>query len=119
MGAKVVHFEILGSDADGLHKFYGDLFDWEIQNIPEMGYGLVQPQGDGSIGGGIGKAQDGSPGHVTFYIEVDDVQAYLDKAESMGGKTVMPVTEIPNMVTFALFADPQGGVIGLVKSQES
>jgi predicted enzyme related to lactoylglutathione lyase len=28
----------------------------------------------------------------------------------------VPVTEIPNMVTFAQFADPQGNVVGLVKS---
>ena len=31
----------------------------------------------------------------------------------------MPVTEIPNMVTFALFADPEGHVVGVVKGQGS
>jgi hypothetical protein len=55
-------------------------------------------------------------GHVTFYVGVDDPQSYLDKAESLGGKTVMPVTEIPNMVTFALFADPEGHMVGVVKN---
>ena len=117
MGAKVVHFEILSSNYEELHNFYGELFDWEIQSMPEMGYGLVQPQGEGSIGGGVGQTQEGQPNQVTFYIEVDDPQAYLDKIESKGGKTIVPVTEIPNMVTFAQFADPQGNVVGLVKSQ--
>ena len=116
MGAKVVHFEIIGSDVASLHKFYGDIFDWDIQVMPEMGYGLVQPQGEGSIGGGIGQSQQGQPNHVTFYIEVDDPQAYLNRIEKKGGKTIVPVTEIPNMVTFALFADPQGNVVGLVKN---
>jgi predicted enzyme related to lactoylglutathione lyase len=41
----------------------------------------------------------------------------LRKAERLGGKTVMPPTEIPNMVTFAMFADPDGNVIGLVKAE--
>ena len=53
---------------------------------------------------------------VTVYVAVDDPQKYLDKVEQMGGKTVMPVTEMPDMVTFALFADPQGSLVGLVKA---
>jgi hypothetical protein len=53
---------------------------------------------------------------VVFYVEVDDPQAYLDRIEKAGGTTVVPVTEVPGMVTFAQFADPQGNVIGLVKS---
>lgn len=52
---------------------------------------------------------------MSNYVQVDDPQAYLDKVESLGGKTVVPVTEIPNMVTFALFTDPEGHMVGLVK----
>jgi predicted enzyme related to lactoylglutathione lyase len=51
---------------------------------------------------------------VTFYLEVDDLQAYLDRVEQAGGKVVVPVTELA-MVTFAQFADPQGNVVGLMK----
>jgi hypothetical protein len=42
-----------------------------------------------------------------FYIQVDDPQAYLDRIEQAGGKTVVPVTVIPGLVTFAQFADPK------------
>jgi len=73
-------------------------------------------QPEKGIGGGIGQAQGGD-GHVTFYVEVDDLQAALDSIERLGGKTVVPVTEM-EMVTFALFADPVGHVVGIVKSQE-
>ena len=55
---------------------------------------------------------------VTIYVEVEDLQAYLDKAVSLGGTVVMPVTVIPNMVTMAQFADPQGNVVGMVKSEQ-
>ena len=115
MAAPVVHFEILGKDASKLHTFNGDLFDWKINADNPMNYGLVEAAGEGSIGGGIGSAQDGQPGQVTFYVGVPDINAALSKAESMGGKTVMPETEIPDMVTFALFADPEGIAIGLMQ----
>ena len=117
MGAPVVHFEIIGKDVKKLSSFYGKLFDWDIQHVQEMDYGMIQAQGKG-IGGGIGPDPEGGNGHITFYMEVDDPQAYLDKAESLGGKTIMPVTVIPDMVTFALLADPEGHVVGVVKSDD-
>ena len=45
---------------------------------------------------------------------MDDLQAYLDRAESLGGKTLMPPTEIPGIVTLAMFADPEGNVTGMI-----
>jgi hypothetical protein len=44
--------------------------------------------------------------------------AHLKKIESLGGKTLVPPTEIPEQVTFAFFADPEGHVVGLVKSAQ-
>lgn len=112
--APVVHFEIMGKDGNKLQKFYGDLFDWQINSDNPMNYGLVEA-GDTGIGGGVGPSQEGQPGYVTVYVQVPDLQASLDKVEKMGGKTIVPPTEIPNMVTFAMFSDPEGNVVGLVK----
>jgi uncharacterized protein len=114
MASPVVHFEVLGQDAAKLHAFYGELFDWKISADNPMNYGIVEAGGNGGIGGGIGRSNEG-PGHVTFYVQVDDLQGALDRAESLGGKTILPVTEIPDMVTFALLADPEGHVVGIVK----
>jgi uncharacterized protein len=114
MASPVTWFEIIGKDADKLQKFYSDVFGWEYQQAPgPTKYGMISA-GDRGIGGGVGETQDGD-GHVTVYVEVDDPQAYLDKVEQHGGKTIMPVTEIPNMVTFALFADPEGHTLGVFK----
>lgn len=115
MAAPVVHFEILGKDAGKLQTFYGKLFDWEIDANNPMNYGLVKAAGPSSIGGGIGPTQEGVPGHVTIYVQVPDLAACLKKAESLGGKTLVPPTEIPNMVTIAILQDPEGHAIGLVK----
>jgi len=117
MGAPVVHFEIVGKSGAKLQGFYKDLFDWKIDTNNPMNYGLVQNEGRG-IGGGVSAPEEGQPGYVTVYAEVPDTDAYLEKVEKLGGKTIMPTTVIPNMVTFALFADPDGNVIGLVKAEQ-
>jgi len=113
MAHPVVHFEVSGKDLDKLQSFYSELFGWNIQKAPgDMPYAMVEKEADG-IGGGIGQAPDGN-GHVTFYVGADDPQAVLDKANELGGKTILPVTELP-MVTIALFADPEGHVVGIAK----
>jgi predicted enzyme related to lactoylglutathione lyase len=114
MAHPVVHFEIIGADGSALQSFYGDLFGWKINADNPMNYGIVEKEG-GGIGGGIGPSMDGST-RVTVYVLADDLQAALDKAEQLGGKTVMPITEIPNTATFALFSDPSGNIVGVVKS---
>ena len=112
MANPVIHFEVVGKDGPALSSFYEQLFGWKTSEIEGMGYSMVEKEGDG-IAGGIATSRDGSS-HVTFYVGVDDPQAALDKAESLGGKVVQPVTTIPDMVTLALLADPEGHVIGVV-----
>ena len=99
----VVHFEVVGKDGKATQKFYSNLFGWKIDANNPMNYGIVDTGTEGGISGGVGEAPPGQPHPgVTFYVSVDDLQATLDKAESLGGKTVMPVTEIPNMVTLGV-----------------
>ena len=119
MGAPVTHFEIGGKNGKKLQEFYAKLFDWEITAMPDMQtYGMVNTGGKGGINGGIYQSQPGQPPMITFYIEVPDVAAHLKKIEAAGGKTVMPVTVVPGMVTFALFADPEGNVVGIAKMEK-
>ena len=114
----IVHFEIVGSDSAKTQQFYTELFDWTIDSDNPMGYGPVNTRSDRGIGGGIiGVEEEDDRTGVKLYIEVDDLQAYLDKAEQLGGKTILPPTVVPDMVTFALFADPDGTLIGLVKGE--
>lgn len=112
----VVWFEVVGKDGGKLRKFFSTLFGWQVADSGTgMDYGTVAAT-NGGIGGGIGRSQDGGDGFVTFYVEVDDPAAYLAKAERLGGKTVVPPTEIPGAnLTFAYFTDPEGHLIGLSK----
>ena len=112
----VAWFEVTGKDGASLQDFYGKLFDWQVNDAGDgSGYGLVAAAERG-IGGGIGAAQDGDPGHVTFYVEVDDPAAALEKISQLGGSTVQPPMDVPGGPTIALFADPEGHVVGLVKA---
>ncbi len=112
MAAKVIHFEVVGKDGVALQKFYSQVFDWKLDTNNPGGYGLVAPEV--GIAGGIGATPDGSAGHVTFYAQTDDPKATLEKVERLGGKVIMPLTEIAPETIIALFADPEGHVIGLM-----
>jgi predicted enzyme related to lactoylglutathione lyase len=113
MGRPVVHFEIGCRDRARTGDFYAKLFGWQI-----------------TAAGPASNIQTGSPrdipGHITslghepehytmFYVDVEDVQAALDKAAALGGKTVVGPIAIPTG-TFAWFADPDGNMIGLLQS---
>lgn len=114
MANPVVHFEVLGKDAQALQTFYGEVFDWQLDPVMET-YAMVSTGAEDAVAGGVGATPDGSDGHVTFYVQVDDLAAALTQIEAAGGSTVQPPMDIPNGPSIALFADPEGHVVGLVK----
>jgi len=112
MGHPVVHFEIGCKDLAKTQHFFGELFGWRMQaSGPAATIDTGSQQGVSGHMTSLGH----EPEHYTiFYVEVDDVQAYLDKAASLGGKTLVPPVKIPTG-TFAWFSDPEGNTIGLLK----
>jgi uncharacterized protein len=123
MGQPVVHFEVVGKDVKKLQGYYSELFGWEFGSV-EGGptqYGVVQRdanvRADGAgIGGGVGAGPEGYDGHVTFYVEVPDVEASLAKAEELGGSRMMGPEKVVEGLEIGLFTDPEGHVIGVVKT---
>lgn len=113
MDHPVVHFEILGPDGPALQKYYTELFGWKIDSDNPPNYGIVTPIAPG-IGGGVSASHDGTS-FLSFYVATDDLQASLDKAVSLGGTKVMDPTDIPGGPSVAMFTDPQGNTVGLVK----
>ena len=113
MGAQVVRFEIMGGKGNQLEEFYKELFGWKIDSKNPMKYGMVNTGTPGGINGGVGASQDGK-NRVSVYIEVEDLDAALAKAEKLGGKTILPPTQVPGGPMLAMFADPAGNVTGLL-----
>jgi predicted enzyme related to lactoylglutathione lyase len=123
MGRPIVHFEVMAKDAAAIRTFYADLFDWKIDADNPLDYGMVSaddnaPGGAGTsgIGGGIGQMPDGHDGYATFYVDVDDVEAALSKAEQLGGSRLMGPENVMEGLTIGLFTDPEGHVVGLAAS---
>lgn len=103
-----------------MRDFFSQLFDWKVTTYEyDTPYYTVESSGDGSqpgISGGIMQAPEGVPPHVTFYVTVDDIQAHLKQAESLGGRTVMPPRSVPSGGTIAIFLDPEQNPIGLFQA---
>lgn len=135
MGNPVVHFEIVGTNGEELQSFYRDLFGWEtLAAAASSDYGLVPREGNtNSVGVGIGGAVSSVPerpsstwqgadrsqgygGHVTIYVEVPDVESALSEAERLGGTRMLGPDQIPGGPEIAAFNDPEGHLIGLVRS---
>ncbi len=122
MGQPVVHFEVIGKDGPKLQQYYSELFGWEIDADNDMKYGTIAREGntnaDGAgIGGGVAGGPEGYEGHVTFYVEVPDIEAALAKAESLGGTRIFGPDEVMEGLSLGQFSDPEGHVIGLVKTR--
>ncbi|TMC46599.1 MAG: hypothetical protein E6J23_02425 [Chloroflexi bacterium] len=115
MAYPVTHFEINAQDAPATQRFYKDLFGWGIDTNNPQSYGMIDTKTKGTgINGGIGASQDGRS-FVTFYVETDDPGSMLDKVERLGGRRVMEPMDAGQGLIYALFADPEGNVIGLAK----
>jgi predicted enzyme related to lactoylglutathione lyase len=120
MGQPVVHFEIIGRDPAKLRSYYSDLFGWEFdtsgpvaESVSQQGnYGFTDPTAS-TDGGGVGGGAGYEP-HVVFYIGVPDVEAALQRAESLGGKRKMGPERPPGRdLVVGHFTDPEGNLIGL------
>lgn len=107
----VIWFEVMGENGDALREFYGELFGWTFDLSGDFpGYGMVKAGSDG-IPGGVGQTPEG-PGWLTFYVEVEDIDASIAQATARGGKVLMPPMELPD-TWVAVVSDPEGRPLGL------
>ena len=111
----VVHIEIPAANVQAAGKFYADLFGWKMEHVPEFNY-TMWADGSGS-GGGFNEVSAENPvGQVLVYIDSDDIDADLQKAEKLGGKVIRPKTEIPSTGWYGIFQDPTGNILAVYTS---
>ena len=111
----VIHFEIGSHQGEKTREFFSGLFGWEISG-PESGFMINTGSG---IGGHISELAPEWGNYVTFYVEVEDIDTYLNKASELGGKTLVPPVHLPGQGTFAWLAAPEGNIIGIWKPETS
>lgn len=109
--------ELMTSDPEAAKKFYSDLFGWKTDDMPmgDMTYTVLKA-GDKEVGGimPIPDQAKGTPPSWGIYVTVDDVDATAKKAEELGAKTIVPLTDIPEVGRMFAFQDPQGAIISAI-----
>jgi uncharacterized protein len=114
MANPFIHVELNTTDVARAKSFYGELFDWKLQDLPmpEGTYTLIEV-GEGTGGGLMKHPIPGAPSTWLAYVQVDDVRLATAKAKSLGAAILEDVTEVPGMGWFSLISDPTGAMLGL------
>ncbi|PID73285.1 MAG: glyoxalase [Desulfobacterales bacterium] len=111
-------FELMTTDVEAAKKFYGEIFGWEYTPFaqdPSHEYHSVSKNGREFAGimktpkhcGDIPPCWGG-------YVTVDDIDVTAARVTELGGKIIVPPTEIPGIGRFSVFSDPQGAVISAI-----
>lgn len=115
MANPFVHVELMSTDVNRSKEFYGKLFDWKMQDMPNPAtgtYTLINV-GEGTGGGMMKNPMLGAPSSWMAYVLVDDIKAATSKAKSLGANMMKDVTEVPDMGWLSIITDPTGAMLGL------
>jgi len=112
-----IHLELNTTDVSKAKTFYGNLFDWKLEDIENNvtgTYTMIQV-GQGTGGGIMQQMIPGAPSSWLAYVQVDDIAASTAKAKSLGAKVMRDVTEVTDMGWLSIIVDPTGAPLGLWK----
>jgi len=114
MANPFVHVELNTTDISKAKDFYSKLFDWKLEDVPDMAYTMIKV-GEGTGGGMMKHPVPGAPSSWLAYVMVDDVNASTAKAKGLGATILKDTTEIPGVGWFSIFTDPTGATLALFK----
>src|SRR5690606_36698587 len=115
MGKPGVHREITARDPRELETYYRQMFDWRVDETP-LAYRRVDT--GAGINGGIAETDGSWPSGALFYVQVVDLQSYIDKAERLGALTLLPPSEMED-ARIAIIRDPEGFRVGLMERADA
>jgi predicted enzyme related to lactoylglutathione lyase len=127
MSGRVVHFEVPFDDGDRARSFYKEAFGWQVMEMPDMGYTIVMtgpsndsgPTESGFINGGMLSREQGATSGPVVVLDVESIEATLEKVGGLGGSTVVGKTPVGDMGFAAYFTDSEGNVMGLWETASS
>lgn len=106
------HFEIPVKDTNRAKAFYGEVFGWKFEDVPQMEYTLFTTPGK-VVGGGFFKPSEQMPDKVVNYLTVDSIEQSAKQVEAHGGKTLSPKIEVPGHGFFMHVLDSEGNLLAL------
>ncbi len=105
------HIEIRTRDLEKAKAFYENLFDWKVTEGHEVNYFSIDTGGKPGVG--LFQAPKQIPLGVTAHVLVDEIEDKLKKIRELGGRIIVGKQKVPQRGWFAVFADPEGNIIGL------
>jgi predicted enzyme related to lactoylglutathione lyase len=113
----ITHVDIPVDDVERATRFYGRVFGWDIQEYPGFeGYPMWRAPNQVS-GGGLAP-RDASLQRPRSTVEVDSIDETLRLVTELGGRVLVPRSEITATSWWAVFEDPEGNEIGLHEGDE-
>jgi hypothetical protein len=123
VGGVFVWDELMTTDVEGAKRFYGEVVGWESRDM-DMGNGAVYTLfGTGGVDRAgcmaVPAQAAGMPPAWLTYLGVDDVDATVEKAKSLGTTMVfMEPTDVATVGRLAIIADATGAAVGLFRPTE-
>jgi predicted enzyme related to lactoylglutathione lyase len=113
---RFVWHELMTTDAAKAARFYEELFGWKTQEAPmgEMGTYRLFLNGDKQVAGSMA-APPGAASSWLVYVGSEDPDASSATIQQLGGKVLVPPTDVPGIVRFSVAVDPQGATFGVLK----
>lgn len=103
-------------DIDASARFYGELFGWELPELPssaELGGYRRAKKGGKDVAGVAPRMEDGQPTVWATYVSVPDASETLAKVGESAGQVIVEPIDVRGLGKMAVFADPSGAVCGI------
>jgi predicted enzyme related to lactoylglutathione lyase len=110
--------ELATRDEDRCATFYGNLFGWKPETRQHPGSTYTIFNKGGAMKAGMLKMNEewgDCPPNWMIYVSVADCDATAAKVAGLGGKLLVPPTDIPPVGRFSVIQDPQGAVFSIIK----
>ena len=121
MSNRVIHFEVPFDDGNRARAFYGEVFGWQLRELPEMGYTIVttgptDPEKGatepGFINGGM-MQRGGDWQTPNLVVDVDNLEDAMKSVTEHGGTVVSERQPVGDMGFTAYVRDTEGNLVGL------
>jgi predicted enzyme related to lactoylglutathione lyase len=108
--------ELATTDVERAKSFFGELLGWEYET-DEGGYATIKSAG--RTNGGIRELSErerANPPNWLPYFTVDNAENAARHAERMGGRKLMPTTQV-HIGRFTVIADPQRAAFAVFEGE--
>lgn len=110
--------ELMSTDPEASAKFYQEVYGYTLESM-DMGpigtYRMLK-RGDLAVAGIMKTPPEAPQGtYWMSYIAADDVDSTTGRVEKLGGRVLVPPTDIPEIGRFSAVQDPAGTAVALFK----